>query len=64
MDLRGFGNLIGEEQSGQIKEVGTELYQEMLEEQIAIFKDEPIVSEQPFIPTINLDYPSLFQIIM
>ncbi|WP_037202944.1 transcription-repair coupling factor [Rickettsia tamurae] len=54
MDLRGFGNLIGEEQSGQIKEVGTELYQEMLEEQIAIFKDEPVVSEQPFIPTINL----------
>ncbi|ALN41096.1 transcription-repair coupling factor [Rickettsia rhipicephali] len=54
MDLRGFGNLIGEEQSGQIKEVGTELYQEMLEEQIAILKDAPIVSEQPFIPTINL----------
>ncbi|WP_103897165.1 transcription-repair coupling factor [Rickettsia fournieri] len=54
MDLRGFGNLIGEEQSGQIKEVGTELYKEMLEEQIAILKDEPIVSEQPFIPTINL----------
>ncbi|KJW05071.1 transcription-repair coupling factor [Rickettsia argasii] len=54
MDLRGVGNLIGEEQSGQIKEVGTELYQEMLEEQIAILKDEPIVSEQPFIPTINL----------
>ncbi len=54
MDLRGFGNLIGEEQSGQIKEVGTELYQEMLEEQIAIFKDEPIISEQLFIPTINL----------
>lgn len=53
-DLRGFGNLIGEEQSGQIKEVGTELYQEMLEEQIALFKDEPVVSEQPFIPTINL----------
>ena len=54
MDLRGFGNLIGEEQSGQIREVGTELYQEMLEEQIAIFKDEPISGEQPFIPTINL----------
>ncbi|WP_341787672.1 transcription-repair coupling factor [Rickettsia endosymbiont of Cantharis rufa] len=53
-DLRGFGNLIGEEQSGQIKEVGTELYQEMLEEQIALFKDEPVVSEQQFIPTINL----------
>jgi len=54
MDLRGFGNLIGEEQSGQIREVGTELYQEMLEEQIALFKDEPISGGQPFIPTINL----------
>ncbi|AFE53592.1 transcription-repair coupling factor [Rickettsia prowazekii] len=53
-DLRGFGNLIGEEQSGQIKEVGTELYQEMLEEQIALLKDDPIVLEQAFIPNINL----------
>ncbi|AAU04051.1 transcription-repair coupling factor [Rickettsia typhi] len=53
-DLRGFGNLIGEEQSGQIREVGAELYQEMLEEQIALLKDESIVSEQSFIPNINL----------
>ncbi|MFY9590075.1 transcription-repair coupling factor [Rickettsia endosymbiont of Halotydeus destructor] len=57
MDLRGFGNLIGEEQSGQIKEVGTELYQEMLEEQIAILKNEPQNLEQNFIPTINLGLP-------
>lgn len=35
MDIRGFGNLLGEEQSGHIKEVGIELYQAMLEEAIA-----------------------------
>ena len=34
MDIRGFGNLLGEEQSGHIKEVGIELYQAMLEEAI------------------------------
>jgi transcription-repair coupling factor (superfamily II helicase) len=38
MDLRGCGNLVGEEQSGHIKEVGTELYQEMLDEAIAELK--------------------------
>lgn len=34
LDLRGAGNLLGEEQSGHIKEVGFELYQEMLQEAI------------------------------
>ncbi len=34
MDIRGFGNLLGEEQSGNIKEVGVELYQSMLREAI------------------------------
>ncbi|MEH0831316.1 transcription-repair coupling factor [Anaplasma bovis] len=32
MDMRGFGNLVGEEQSGNIKEVGIELYHQMLQE--------------------------------
>lgn len=35
MDIRGAGNLLGEEQSGHIREVGYELYQDMLEETIA-----------------------------
>ncbi|MBI1205706.1 MAG: transcription-repair coupling factor [Azospirillum sp.] len=35
MDIRGAGNLLGEEQSGHIKEVGVELYQQMLEEAVA-----------------------------
>jgi transcription-repair coupling factor (superfamily II helicase) len=34
MDIRGAGNLVGEEQSGHIREVGYELYQAMLEEAI------------------------------
>ena len=32
LDIRGGGNLLGEEQSGHIKEIGVELYQQMLEE--------------------------------
>lgn len=34
LDIRGAGNLLGEEQSGHIKEVGVELYQQMLEEAV------------------------------
>src|SRR5690606_3596248 len=35
LDIRGAGNLLGEEQSGHIREVGVELYQRMLEEAVA-----------------------------
>lgn len=38
LDIRGAGNLLGDEQSGHIKEVGYELYQEMLQEAIAHIK--------------------------
>ena len=38
LDIRGAGNLLGEEQSGHIKEVGFELYQSMLEEAVAALK--------------------------
>ncbi|MGY3445594.1 MULTISPECIES: transcription-repair coupling factor [unclassified Bradyrhizobium] len=38
LDIRGAGNLLGEEQSGHIKEVGFELYQSMLEEAIVNLK--------------------------
>jgi transcription-repair coupling factor (superfamily II helicase) len=40
LDLRGAGNLLGEEQSGHIKEVGFELYQELLEEAVATARAE------------------------
>jgi transcription-repair coupling factor (superfamily II helicase) len=56
MDIRGFGNLLGDEQSGNIKEVGVELYQQMLEEAIETAKrageDKP--EEESFSPQINL----------
>src|SRR3546814_5026098 len=35
LDIRGAGNLLGDEQSGHIKEVGFELYQDMLEAAVA-----------------------------
>jgi len=38
LDIRGAGNLLGEEQSGHIKEVGFELYQQMLEEAVQSLK--------------------------
>ena len=44
LDIRGAGNLLGDEQSGHIKEVGYELYQQMLEEAVTALKagiDEP-----------------------
>jgi len=38
LDIRGAGNLLGDEQSGHIKEVGFELYQQMLEEAVTSLK--------------------------
>lgn len=49
MDLRGAGNLVGEEQSGHIREVGVELYQHMLEEAVAALKAEGVGEE--YVPT-------------
>src|SRR5213079_1089564 len=38
LDIRGGGNLLGEEQSGHIREIGVELYQQMLEDAVASLK--------------------------
>ncbi len=60
MDIRGFGNLLGDEQSGHVKEVGIELYQEMLEEAINSAKlDKDDIEEKDFTPHINLNIPVL-----
>ena len=60
MDTRGFGNLLGDEQSGQIKEVGVELYQELLKEEVkkiqASGNDD---SKQEISPQINIGLSSL-----
>ena len=58
LDIRGAGNLLGEEQSGQMRDVGYELYQSMLEEAIAKIKSgevEGLVDgDDQWAPQINL----------
>ena len=39
LDIRGAGNILGDEQSGHVREVGYELYQQMLEEAVAELKE-------------------------
>ncbi len=61
LDLRGAGNLLGEEQSGHIKEVGYELYQQMLEDTIAKIKSGELAGltavDDQWSPQINLGVP-------
>ncbi|WP_108814254.1 transcription-repair coupling factor [Loktanella sp. Alg231-35] len=62
LDIRGAGNLLGEEQSGQMREVGYELYQQMLEDQIAAIRSgqaEGIIDDGQWAPQINLGVPVL-----
>jgi transcription-repair coupling factor (superfamily II helicase) len=57
MDIRGAGNLLGEEQSGHVKEVGIELYQQMLEEAVAEARErggEEQAAAETWTPQINL----------
>ena len=56
LDMRGGGNLLGEEQSGHIREVGVELYQSMLEEAVLALREgrEEGVSEKSWSPQINV----------
>ena len=54
LDIRGAGNLLGEEQSGHIKEVGFELYQQMLEEAVAEVKDSGEVADTGWSPQITV----------
>lgn len=60
LDIRGAGNLLGDEQSGHIREVGFELYQSMLEEAILAAKagDAGMLEDRdPLSPQITVDAP-------
>ncbi len=59
LDIRGAGNLLGDEQSGHIKEVGFELYQSMLEDAIIELKAGGIARAEEFTPQISIDAPIL-----
>jgi transcription-repair coupling factor (superfamily II helicase) len=57
LDIRGGGNLLGEEQSGHIREIGVELYQQMLEDAVNELKErvgaEGLVPDRGWSPQIN-----------
>jgi transcription-repair coupling factor (superfamily II helicase) len=58
LDIRGAGNLLGDEQSGHVKEVGYELYQQMVQEAVERLKsgvDEP--AQEMWSPSISLGSP-------
>jgi transcription-repair coupling factor (superfamily II helicase) len=62
MDIRGAGNLLGEEQSGHIREVGVELYQHMLEEAVAASRsgaDQTGAAREEWTPQITIGTPVL-----
>ena len=60
LDQRGAGNLLGDEQSGHIKEVGYELYQSMLEEAIMEARaGGATIRRKDFSPQITVDAPIL-----
>ncbi|GGC22942.1 transcription-repair-coupling factor [Novosphingobium marinum] len=60
LDIRGAGNLLGDEQSGHIREVGFELYQSMLEDAIVAAKAGELgltKQTEKFSPQITVDAP-------
>jgi len=59
LDIRGAGNLLGEEQSGQVREVGVELYQQLLEEAVRAARGEVETAPKDWSPQINLGMPIL-----
>ncbi len=55
LDMRGAGNLVGEEQSGHIREIGYELYQSMLEDAIEELKAGGVVERaDEWTPSIQI----------
>jgi transcription-repair coupling factor (superfamily II helicase) len=60
LDIRGAGNLLGDEQSGHIREVGIELYQQMLEEAVAEARGQAQAAPaDAWTPQISLGMPVL-----
>jgi len=62
LDMRGAGNLLGDEQSGHIREVGIELYQQMLEDAVADLraqKGRKRAADRDWTPNIVLGLPVL-----
>jgi transcription-repair coupling factor (superfamily II helicase) len=54
MEIRGAGNLLGQQQHGFIAAVGLDLYSQLLQEEIATLKGEPPPAEAPRFPNMDL----------
>ncbi len=65
MDIRGHGNLLGDEQSGHVREVGFELYHQLLQEALETARQAgeggvpPIDVERRWTPQITIDVPAM-----
>ncbi|GFE92431.1 transcription-repair coupling factor [Acetobacter persici] len=62
LDLRGAGNLLGDQQSGHVREVGIELYQQMLEDAVADLRNETSrrrAEDRDWTPNIIVGLPVL-----
>jgi len=58
LELRGAGNILGDDQSGHVSSVGYELYMDLLNEALANAKGEPL-TDRELDPEINLKVPAL-----
>lgn len=55
LEIRGAGNLLGEEQSGHMEAVGYDLYCKMLNEAVRAMKGEDTAEEDAFETTVDMD---------
>ena len=64
LDIRGSGNILGEEQTGHLKDVGIELYNKMLKEAIKnnSFNDDNNVEYEDYSPEIKLNVSTIIPI--
>ena len=58
LELRGAGNILGDDQSGHVNSVGYELYMDLLNEALSEAKGEPLI-DRDLDPEINLKVPAL-----
>ncbi|GIT33905.1 MAG: hypothetical protein Ct9H300mP4_02240 [Gammaproteobacteria bacterium] len=59
LEIRGAGEILGDEQSGQIQKIGFSLYKDMLNQAIDSLRDEPKVISSIVSSDINLNIPAL-----
>ena len=59
LEIRGAGEILGDEQSGQIQKIGFSLYKDLLEEAINTYRNDDKEEQSSFMTDINLGIPNL-----